>query len=144
MRRLLACVVMVVAIVAGLRAPGVPTWAVVLGLAAVGALAWRLSICPHAGPLSLLPATTTIAGDPLPARWYCDACGRTWPARFDRPQTPKQIFTGHDESKATAAAKRAAEHEERQRVLALQRAGLGKSAIITDASEFQARKAGGK
>jgi hypothetical protein len=124
MRRILACSVMIVAVAGGLRIPGLPPWALILGIAAVGALAWRLSVCPHDGPLALLPATTDIEGTPLPPRWFCDACGRTWAANFDKAQTPVAKFTGYDESKAVNAAKRAAELAERQRMLALQRAGL--------------------
>jgi hypothetical protein len=128
MRRILACSVMIVAVAGGLRIPGVPPWALSLGIAAVGMLAWRLSVCPHEGPLALLPATTDIEGAPLPPRWFCDSCGKTWAANFDRAQTPVAKFTGYDESKAVNAAKRAAELSDRQRVLALQRAGLRPSA----------------
>ena len=123
MRRVLACSVMIVAVVGGLRVPGLPTWALVLGLAAVGALAWRLSACSHDGPLALLPATTEIDGAPLPPRWFCDACGKAWVANFEKEHTPVRKFTGYDESKAVRSAKRASDLEDRQRALALQRAG---------------------
>lgn len=104
--------------------PGLPWWCLALGLVIAGAVAWRLSVCQHDGPLALLPSTTDIDGAPLPPRWFCDACGRTWAANFEKEQTPVRKFTGYDESKAVNAAKRASELAERQRVLALQRAGL--------------------
>jgi hypothetical protein len=91
---------------------------------AVAALAWRLSVCSHDGPLALLPATTDLNGTHLPPRWYCDSCGATWAANFEKEHTPVRKFTGYDESKAVTAAKRAAELADRQRALALQRAGL--------------------
>jgi hypothetical protein len=124
MRRILACSVMIVAVAGGLRIPGLPPWALILGIAVVGALAWRLSTCPHDGPLALLPSTTDLDGAHLPPRWFCDACGSTWAANFDKEHTPVTKFTGYDESKAVSAAKRANELAERQRALALQRAGL--------------------
>jgi hypothetical protein len=99
-------------------------WGVAGGLLVVGAIAWRLSLCPHEGPLALLPATTALDGAPLPSRWHCDACGQTWAANFQKEHTPVPKFSGYDESKAVSAAKRAAELADRQRVLALRRAGL--------------------
>src|SRR5438105_3635070 len=124
MRRIFACSVLVVAVAGGLRVPGLPWWGLVLGLTIVGGLAWRLSVCPHDGPLALLPATTDLDGAPLPPRWYCDSCGKAWAANFEKEHTPVRKFTGYDESKAVTAAKRASELAERQRALALQRAGL--------------------
>src|SRR4051794_14500673 len=124
MRRIFACSVLVVALAAGMRVPGLPWWGLALGSVIVGAFAWRLSVCPHDGPLALLPATTDLNGTPLPPRWFCDRCGATWEANFEKEHTPVRKFTGYDESKAVTAAKRAAELAERQRALALQRAGL--------------------
>jgi len=124
MRRIVACSVIVIAFAAGLRMPGLPLWTVIAGTALLGAAAWRLTICSHHGPLALLPATTDIHGTPLPPRWYCDACGASWVARFEKEHTPIRKFTGYDESKAVTAAKRAADLADRQRALALQRAGL--------------------
>jgi hypothetical protein len=124
MRRLIALAVVVVAVIAGLRIPGLPLWALGVGVVIAGAAAWRLSICQHSGPLALLPATTDLDGAPLPPRWFCDACGKTWAANFEKEHTPVRKFTGYDESKAVNAARRAAELADRQRLLALQRAGL--------------------
>lgn len=124
MRRVFACSFLLVAVAGGLRVPGLPWWGLALGLTAAALGAWRLSICPHGGPLALLPATTDMDGTMLPPRWHCDACGKTWVANFEKEQTPVRKFSGYDESKAVRAAKRAAELADRQRALALQRAGL--------------------
>jgi hypothetical protein len=110
-----------------------------VGLTVVGAVAWRLSICSHDGPLALLPATTALDGAPLPPRWHCDACGQTWAANFQKEHTPVRRFTGYDESKAVNAARRAAELADRQRALALQRAGL-RPAAATEPRAAAARK----
>jgi hypothetical protein len=93
-------------------------------MAGAAVLAWKLSSCPHNGRLALLPATADLDGTMLPPRWYCDACGLEWAAHFEKEQTPVLKFSGYDESKAVHAAKRAAELADRQRTLALQRAGL--------------------
>jgi hypothetical protein len=124
MRRVFAGSFLLVALAGGLRVPGLPWWGLALGLVVVGAVAWRLSVCSHDGPLALLPATTDIDGAPLPPRWFCDACGKAWAANFEKEHTPVMRFTGYDESKAVSSAKRASELAERQRALALQRAGL--------------------
>jgi hypothetical protein len=80
--------------------------------------------CSHAGPLGLWPATVSDTGEPVPARWFCDRCGKSWAADFDHGRPPVQKFTGYDESKAVRSAHRATELEQRQRMLALQRAGM--------------------
>jgi hypothetical protein len=112
------------ALVAGFRIPALPWW----GLAAAGVvmmtIAWRLSGCRHTGPLGLLPATTDFQGTRLPPRWFCDACGKTWTAHFEYESAPIPRFRGYDASKAVRSAKRAADLAERQRALAIQRAGL--------------------
>jgi hypothetical protein len=124
MRRLVAGVLLLLAFAGGLRTPGLPWWGLAALMIAASWLAWRLSVCPHNGPLALLPATTDFDGTTLPPRWFCDACGKEWAAHFEKEQTPVRKFIGYDESKAVGAAKRAAELVERQRQLALQRAGL--------------------
>jgi hypothetical protein len=124
MRRIIAFSVVIVAFVVGLRVPGLPWWALLGGVAALSVAAWHASICRHRGPLGLLPATTALDGTRLPPRWYCDSCGASWVAHFERERAPIRKFTGYDESKAVTAAKRAAELADRQRALALQRAGL--------------------
>jgi hypothetical protein len=124
MRRIVACVVLLLALAGGLRAPALPWWGLAVLMAGAAVLAWKLSSCPHSGPLGLLPATTDLAGSRLPPRWYCDACGLEWTAHFEKDQTPVRKFSGYDESKAVHSAKRAAELADRQRTLALQRAGL--------------------
>ncbi len=80
--------------------------------------------CSHAGPLGLWPATVSDTGEAVPAQWFCDQCGKSWAADFDRGRPPVQKFTGYDESKAVRSALRATELEERQRALALRRAGF--------------------
>lgn len=80
--------------------------------------------CSHPGPLGLWPATVNDLNEPVPAQWFCDRCGKSWAADFDRGRPPVQKFTGHDESKAVRSALRATELEQRQRALALRRAGF--------------------
>lgn len=123
MRRIIACVVVLFALAVGVRVP-MPAWGIAALMVGAAVVAWKLSSCPHRGPLALLPATAGLDGTMRPPRWYCDACGLEWEAHFERPQTPVRKFTGYDESKAVHAAKRAAELADRQRTLALQRAGL--------------------
>jgi hypothetical protein len=100
-----------------------PWWGLTLGIAVAGILAVKLSGCSHDGPLALLPATRTSRARAA-TRWFCDECGKTWAANFDKVQTPVRKFTGYDESKAVNAAKRASDLVDRQRALALQRAGM--------------------
>lgn len=80
--------------------------------------------CSHPGPLGLWPATVNDTGESVPAQWFCDRCGKSWAAGFDHGRPPVQKFTGYDESKAVRSAHRASELEQRQRVLALRRAGF--------------------
>ena len=98
------------------------------GLAALGiwvvALVWRSTWCRHPGPLGLLPPVANADGTRSPAQWFCDRCGKTWVASFEREQTPILRYDGFDQSKAQNAARRADELERRQRSLALRRAGL--------------------
>jgi hypothetical protein len=65
----------------------------------------------------------TANGTRQPARWFCDACGNSWPAIFERDQQPVRRFEGYDESKAAGAARRADELFRRQHQLAIRRAG---------------------
>jgi len=105
-----------------------PVW-IISGLALVAAAAlWWFARCHHPRPLGLVPPLTDEFGERQPARWFCGKCGRYFPADFDHVQTPVQRFSGYDESKARAAAKRAADLADRQRELAVKRAGMGKRA----------------
>jgi len=97
--------------------------AMVLPLAAAAAVVWRVWQCNHPGPLGLLPPVTDANGTRQPARWFCDACGNSWPAIFERDQQPVRRFEGYDESKAAGAARRADELFRRQHQLAIRRAG---------------------
>ena len=111
------------------------TFAVAAG--AVVALLWRMLACQHPGPLGLLPPTTDDAGGRVPARWFCDRCGKSWAAAFDHEKRPTPKFTGYDPTKAVQAAKRADELAASRRSLAVKRAGVesARPAIVTMADE---------
>ena len=123
MRRTLACLLFAVVCAVALMTTGTYRLAMVLPLAAAAAVVWRVWQCHHPGPLGLLPPTTDVDGSRLPARWFCDACGHSWPAVFERAQQPVRRFEGFDESKAADAARRADELFRRQHQLAIRRAG---------------------
>lgn len=94
------------------------------GFGLLAAAVWWFGQCHHPRPLSLLPPVTDADGKRQPAQWFCPQCGHRFPATFEHDKPPIQRFKGYDESKAVAAAKRAADMEQRQRQLALKRAGL--------------------
>jgi hypothetical protein len=96
---------------------------VALSLCAV-VVVWRSAWCRHPGPLGLLPPIANADGTRSSAQWFCDRCGKTWPAAFEREHSPILRFDGYDQSKAPDAARRAQELERRQRLLAIRRAGL--------------------
>ena len=100
------------------------TWGYLLAAIIAGVGFWQFGRCHHQGPLGLLPPTTQADGSTVPARWFCDACGRTWPASFEHGHPPIRRFQGYDPTKAVNAAKRADDLARRQRALALKRAGL--------------------
>ena len=100
---------------------GQPWW-VVLGAVLAGAAVWRMTRCRHPRPLALLPPIDE--NGERSAHWFCAACGARWPAEFERSTRPVPRFSGHDESKAVEAARRAAVLEIRHRELAIQRAGM--------------------
>jgi len=104
-------------------------WIGVPALVGLAALAWRFR-CLHSGPLSLLPAVTEFTGEKLPARWYCDRCGRSWPAEFLHETRPVQKFVGYDEKKAGLAIERAQMLDDQRRSIAMQRAGLRQTRIV--------------
>ncbi len=123
MRQLFIALAVVIVGAAAIQQTG-GSWMMVVAVAALAATAWRVSRCHHPGPLGLLPPTHEADGSTVPARWFCDGCGKTWPAVFEREQRPIARFVGYDQSKATAAARRAEELTRRQRTLALRRAGI--------------------
>jgi hypothetical protein len=127
MRRPVTSVVMVVTAVAAGAAVVSGTWMMVLATVVAAAGLWQFGRCHHPGPLGLLPPSTDDAGQPVPARWFCDGCGKSWPAAFEHGQPPVRRFEGYDPSKAVTAAKRADDLARRQRALAVKRAGLGAS-----------------
>ena len=98
----------------------------VSGLAAVGV--WQFGKCHHPRPLGLLPPVVLADGHRQPAQWFCERCGRSWPAMLERSTAPIPRFQGHDEGKAREAARRASAYEARMRDLAVQRAGMAKPA----------------
>jgi hypothetical protein len=126
MRRTLACLLFVVVCAFALMSTGTYRLAMIVPLAAAAAVVWRVWQCHHPGPLGLLPPTTDVDGTRLPARWFCDACGASWPARFEREQQPVRRFEGFDESKAANAARRADALFRRQHQLASRRAGVSR------------------
>ena len=99
-------------------------WGVLLSIGTFVGVAWQFARCRHSGPLGLLPPLHDETGALVPARWYCDRCGKSWPAVFERDQQPITRFAGYDESKAPAASRRADELARRQRALAMRRAGI--------------------
>lgn len=108
---------------AGLFLWGRPAW-LFLTSGILGAGFWWLGRCRHPRPLALLPPVTDEDGRRQPAQWSCSQCGERFPANFEHERLPIPRFTGYDESKATAAARRAADLEQRQRRLAVKRAGM--------------------
>jgi hypothetical protein len=89
----------------------------------IGVALWQLTRCRHPRPLALLPPVEDETGHKA-AHWFCAACGARWPAEFEHNSRPLMRFSGHDESKARDAARRAAMLEVRSRELAVQRAGM--------------------
>jgi hypothetical protein len=130
MSRYVARVLMGAAVFGVLAAVSVLWSSVLMSGALVATLVWQMTRCRHTRPLGLLPPIMDGRGRIVPARWYCDSCGKSWPAMFERGKGPVRRFSGYDQSKAVAAAKRADELVEGQRALALKRAGMQKSARL--------------
>jgi hypothetical protein len=105
--------------------PGVMSLVLLIaaGTVATAFLVRRLLVCSHPGPLGLMPPTDDGAGGRTAARWFCDRCGKSWPAGLEHESHIIQRFTGYDETKAVAARKRADDLAKRQRTLAVGRAG---------------------
>jgi hypothetical protein len=117
----------VVLVSAGAMAAVSGVWPIAgLGLVALTGACVALR-CSHQGPLGLWPAMVNEAGEHVPARWFCDQCGRSWPAGIERGRPPVQKFAGYDPSKAVQSAQRATELELRQRALAVRRAGIDRA-----------------
>lgn len=95
-----------------------------LAAAAGGAVLYWFGRCHHGDRLGLLPPTMAADGTRLPARWYCDNCGRTWAAGLEHDRSPVVRFSGYDQSKLPAAARRAATLDKQRQALAIRRAGL--------------------
>jgi hypothetical protein len=113
--------------------------ALVVGAILAGAI-WMMSRCRHPGRLGLLPPSALADGTRLPARWFCDACGKSWPAAFEHENTPVVRYSGFDETKAPAAARRAADLDRRKQALAVKRAGLAESSARARESAREMRE----
>jgi hypothetical protein len=124
MRRLWMSLVVLAAGAAAVAALVTGTWGFVLAAVVAVAGFWQFGKCHHQGPLGLLPPTSQADGSMVPARWFCDACGKTWPASFEHGHPPVRRFDGYDPTKAVNAAKRADDLARRKRALAVKRAGL--------------------
>lgn len=126
MGRLMIRLVLVLALAAvtAFVVAGATGWGVMLGIAVAAVVGSRAFRCHHPGSLGLLPPRSEADGTKVPARWFCDACGKTWPAVFERAQQPVRRFEGFDQSKAPEAARRADELYKRQHAMALRRAGF--------------------
>jgi hypothetical protein len=103
-------------------------WICLLGASLIGFCLWQLTGCRHPRPLALLPPVHD-GSEPRSAHWFCAACGARWPAEFEHSSRPTLRFSGHDESKAREAARRAAQLEIRSRELAVQRAGMDRPVV---------------
>jgi hypothetical protein len=114
--------------------------AVLLGGAVIMTGLWLLTRCRHPGRLGLLPPSLLPDGTRTQAQWYCDACGKTWPAAFKHEQTPIVKYAGFDQSKAPAAARRAADLERRRQAAAVRRAGIAAAAAQQREREIAATR----
>jgi hypothetical protein len=132
MRRLLAFAT-VTGLVITLGALARGWWPVAIGIGMMSA-SWPLLRCRHPGRLGLLPPVSGPDGSRVPARWYCDRCGRSWPAGIAHGPAPLQRFSGYDEAKAVRAAERARELEASQRELAVRRSGVAAPATTASGS----------
>jgi len=106
----------------------VPGGARVIGVLAITGLGVyaisQMLRCRHPSP-GLLPPVTAADGSRVGARWCCHECGKVWDAAFEHGARPIQKYSGYDESKAIASARRAENLTRQQRDLAVRRAGLG-------------------
>jgi hypothetical protein len=93
-----------------------------LAIAVIGVAFWLLTQCRHPGRLGLLPPTVRDDGTREPARWFCDQCGKSWPAAIEHESTPIVRYSGFDQTKAPAAARRADEADRKRQALAVRRA----------------------
>jgi hypothetical protein len=90
--RIAGCALVLGSIFAMDHAAAIWTFAA-LGLVTLSGV-WLALRCPHSGPLGLLPPVMNERRERVPARWYCDACGRTWPAGIEHGKPPIQKFSG--------------------------------------------------
>ena len=120
-----------VALVGGVSGAAVAAWTapaeamMVLGTAAVAVSCWFCGKCHHRGPLGLLPPVELADGTRQGSQWFCDACGKSWPAGIEHASTPIVKYAGYDQSKLPLAAKRAADLARKKQEMAVRRAGIG-------------------
>lgn len=112
--------------VLGVLVTGATGWALgglaaACALAGIAAAVAAFSRCRHPGPLGLLPSVMGDDGVRRPARWFCERCGRTWPAQELGGSAPVARYEGYDQAKAVEAARRADDIERRRRVIAMER-----------------------
>ena len=123
MRRVIVGTAVVFGIAAAALGSDLFWWSRVIVVAAAAtarAFAFR---CRHPHP-ALQPPLQNESGERHQAHWYCDDCGRSWPAVFERERAPIVKYAGFDQAKAPEAERRARLLDVRRRELALDRAGL--------------------
>jgi hypothetical protein len=145
-RHLTLAVAGAVLFVAGVLSIGfIGWWTMPLGLMVIAG-AWLGGRCWHRD-ISLLPPVPGAGADREYARWHCNGCGATWAAGLESSTRPRPLYSGYDQSKAEQAAARANTLERERRRLAVERAGLSKTAPVTAADTGTAtltRVAGGR
>jgi hypothetical protein len=84
--------VLVVGGALGAMAVATVLWSsVVAGVSVVAFVVWQLVKCRHRQPLGLLPPVVNERGEQVPARWYCDECGKSWPTHFEHGRGPVRV-----------------------------------------------------
>jgi hypothetical protein len=94
--------------------------------------------CRHPHP-ALQPPLLDPSGERHEARWYCDDCGRSWEAIFERERAPVVKYAGFDQAKAPEAERRARLLDVRRRELALDRAGLRPTQLAAPVAMYRHR-----
>jgi hypothetical protein len=129
MRRVVVGTAVVIGIAAAFIGWDLLWWSrIAVVTAAVTALVYALR-CRHPHP-ALQPPLQNESGERGQAHWYCDDCGRSWPAVFERERAPVMKYAGFDQAKAPEAERRARLLDVRRRELALDRAGLRPTTLV--------------
>ena len=129
-KRQLVVGVVLVAVVALVGAGALATrwWTLPLGVVMVAG-AWLGGRCWHRD-VSLLPPVPGGGPDREYSRWHCNGCGATWAAGLESSNRPRPLYLGYDQAKATQSAARADTLERERRRLAIERAGLSRTAPV--------------